>query len=177
MANDIAVLCAKSWWLSTYRATGARPFTSPPLVAQTIDLNKLIAPIVYIRLHGIPGQPYLYGDPGWQTAVSAEQIAAVNWKGALVFMEGCYGAMLANSFLQGGATAVAGAGKSTWGRRYFIGPSSKVGSEWLRLIRRGETMGVSLYKATKTVPRPFSDGWSVMGDEGARLKDAKNDKR
>jgi hypothetical protein len=83
---------------------------------------------------------------------------------------------MALAFLQGNARAVAGAGKSTWGKRYGIGPSSQVGREWLRLIRKGETMGAALYKATKRVPRPFSDGWSVMGDEGARLKDAQKDK-
>jgi hypothetical protein len=175
MANDLAVLCAKSWWISTYRATGARPYTSPPLVAQTIDLNKLVAPLVYIRLHGIAGQPYLYSDPGWQTTLSAAQIALTNWKGALVFMEGCYGGLMADAFLEGGARAVAGAGKSTWGKRYGIGPSSQVGREWLRLIRKGEMMGAALYKATKTVPRPFSDGWTVLGDEGARLQDARKD--
>ena len=165
----IAVYCAYAWRFSTRITTGIWPLTSPPLTAGDIDMAQLKAPIIYIRLHGLPGQPFFYGDPGRATALSASQVRATDFAGSLVFLEGCYGAEMAEAFLDAGARAVTGSGDATWGRAYRLGPSSKVGRAWLQSVRRGEPVRAALKAALNTVKIPYRHAWAVQGDAGAKL--------
>jgi len=167
----ISVLCAKSWSVSCWRTTGIKPLTSPPLFNDSTPLAKMAKrPIAYFRLHGLEGQPYLYSDPGWSTAVSANNVRVYDWSKTTVFLEGCHGAMIAKAFLESGAKAVIGSTKSTWGKKYGLGPSSKVGKAWLELfIEQGLPAGIALEHALKTVPPPFNQGWFCEGNKGALI--------
>jgi hypothetical protein len=145
--------------ISTWRTTRVKPFTSPPLAADSLSIEALYAPIVYIRLHGMPGQPYLYGDPGLITALSAKQVIKANFNESDVFLEGCYGDMMADAFLCAGARSVSGSRAPTWGRRWRLGPSSIVGREWLHQILSGKSPETAMQIASETVSEPFNFGW------------------
>ena len=148
--------------------------TCPPITAETIDLNDLKAEIVYIRLHGLKGQPYLYGSPNWATAISAIQVEKSEgvFTGSLVYLEGCHGDEMAQAFLNAGARAVVGDSNTSWGRKFFQGPSSMIGRHWLKLIKRGITVNTSLLVAlekVKHLPIELREGMFVMGDKGATI--------
>ena len=155
---ELAAYCARSWWISTWRTTGKRPITCPELTAETLDIDNLIAPIVYLRLHGMPDQPFLYGD-SWQTALAAHQVKGADFSGSLVFLEGCYGDTMGQAFLAAGARAVVGSTGTTYGRRWRLGPSSIVGRAWLKMVRRGFKAGDALVYALKKVRAPYREGW------------------
>lgn len=123
-------------------------------------MGALKAKLVYIRLHGIDGQPFLYGDPGWDTALTAEQVAEADFDGCHIFLEGCNGNEMADAFLAAGALSVTGNNLSTYGRRWHIGPSSKVGAAWIAQMRRGET-DEALKKGLDRVPDRYKAGWTV----------------
>lgn len=165
--SELVAYCARSWWLSTWRTTGVKPLTCPALTAKTLDLNSLRAPLLYLRLHGIPGAPALYGDNGLP-ALAIEQAEAMALPGSLVFLEGCWGGAFADAFLASGAVAVVGASASTWGRRWMLGPSSVVGREWLRMWRGGATVSEALNIAVQQIEPEQRKKWRVYGDRGAR---------
>ena len=156
------VYCARSWRVSTALTTHCIPLTCPPVTAETLDTARLVDRLIYLRLHGIPGQPYLYGD-NWQTAISAEQVRSLRLPGSLVFLEGCYGALFAQAFLDAGALAVAGSNQATYGKRMFMGASSKIGKAWLKEVLNGHSAGDALGKANA------GNNWNVVGDKEARL--------
>lgn len=171
---SLAVYCARSWRISTFLTTGKIPMTAPPLTAETIDLQNLKADIVYIRLHGLEGQPHLYGGPNWITALSAEQVenAPGIFSGSIVYLEGCHGTTMANAFLNAGARAVVGDRNTSWGKRFGLGPSSKIGKHWLKQIKQGATvcgaLAMSLAKV-KHLPYELYDGMFVVGESGVTL--------
>ena len=136
----------------------------PPVTMDTLDLAELDRPLLYIRLHGVQGQPYLYGDD-WTTALSAEQIGGVSLPRSLVFLEGCYGLQFAEAFLTAGALAVIGCDEPTFGRRWFPGPSSIIGRKWLLSVRAGKSAGEALSLA---IGRRAAQ-WKIAGNEKARL--------
>ena len=166
----IAAYCARAWRLSTWCAVGTRPITCPPLDAETVDIRRLHAPIVYLRLHGVKDQPYLYGDPGWTTALSAEQVEQADFSGSIVFLEGCFGLELGDAFMKAGALAVVGSTVATMGRRWRLGPSSIIGREWLRQMKRGATVSAALGLAVRRVGSPHNFGWAAIGHKNARIQ-------
>ena len=135
--------------------------TSPPLTSQTLDVSALKAKLVYIRLHGVDGQPFLYGDPGMMTALSADQIENADFEGCHIFLEGCNGDELASAFLAAGALSVTGSSEPTYGRRWHTGPSSVLGREWITNMRLGYGAEKSLEEARNLVPAKYKDGWVV----------------
>jgi len=166
LRSNIAVYCARSWLVSTLFTTRAtRIFTSPPATAANLNIQNLYAPIVYIRLHGIDGQPYLYGDPGFVTALRLDQVASADFPGSIVFLEGCHGADFAGAFLQAGARSVVGNTEPTFGRKWFLGPSSIVGRAWLN----GVLDGLSAKDALKSAGDEFLTGWHIYGETEAKI--------
>ena len=75
---------------STYRAAGVHPITFPPYDPDSFHPFLLQGTeFLYVKLHGLPGQPYWYGDQ-MATAISAEQIAHCALEGAIVFSATCH---------------------------------------------------------------------------------------
>ena len=170
----LAVYCDRSWRISTFLTTGKIPMTCPPLSAKTIDLQNLKAEIVYIRLHGLDGQPFLYGGPNWTTALDAFQIenAPEVFSGSIVYLEGCHGLTMAGAFMSAGALAVVGDKDTSWGRKYRLGPSSKIGKHWLEQIKKGQTVDYALSASlakVKYLPYELYTGMFRLGDEGALI--------
>ncbi len=99
---------------ATQAATGVIPFTFPPHSSATFKPDWLQADVLYFHLHGMPDQPYWYGDK-LITAIGYSQIEAATLNGAIVFVANCYGAgsRLVEALYRAGASAVvAGPGKN-----------------------------------------------------------------
>lgn len=109
---QVFAYCAQSFARDVRRAAGVQPLTCPPVFADGLDEDLLSGhEFVYFQLHGVPGEPYWYGD-GWVTAINDGQLAAVG--NATVFANCCYlpeGPMLA-AMLKAGATVVGGPGEN-----------------------------------------------------------------
>ena len=162
----------RAWRISCLLTIGKWPLTSPGLTAANLDLMRLSAEIVYIRLHGMPGQHHLYGDPGWPTALSAVDVASSEAfrKTKLVFLEGCFGQEMADAFLAAGAQTVIGSDRITWSRALRVGPASKVGQKTIAAARKGKDVSAALLEGLTYVAPIHALGWAIAGDERMKLK-------
>lgn len=72
MHLDTFAFCPASQRWAVSRAAGAEPLTSPPMTAEAFDAGLLLdRDLLYISLHGLPDQPYWYGDD-YLTALSVQ---------------------------------------------------------------------------------------------------------
>lgn len=122
--------CAASFEKSVHRAAGVQPVLSPP-----VDL-ELISPaqfegydFIYFKLHGLPGQPYWYGD-FWTTAISADQVRKMTLDNTIIFAACCHlyqgepghyrpGPML-TALLSAGARAIVGGPGINYAKGYAL---------------------------------------------------------
>lgn len=82
--------CAASFAKNVRRVAGVVPLTCPPVSLETFDSEVLEGHgLLYFKLHGLPGQPYWYGDK-LLTAISAEQIRQADLSNTGVFVANCY---------------------------------------------------------------------------------------
>lgn len=134
-------------------------------MAETPGLLQLLsADVVYIRLHGMENQGYLYSDPGKYTALKADQVQGRIdlFENSLIFLEGCEGVELSAAFMSAGARAVIGSSETTYGRRWKLGPSSIIGREFLRGVRKKRDPQKSLDHALTKVDPEHRAGWKVI---------------
>lgn len=174
MRKKLSVYTTKAWRISALLTTGVfRPLICPGVSMETPGLlARLSADLVYIRLHGLPDQSYLYGDPNWETALGFEQVRDAPpelFTGSLVFLEGCFGGRISSAFLDAGARAVVGSKITTWGHPTRLGPSSVIGKTWIKSMKDGDTVGAALHKALRRVDRKFTEYWQVYGKKEAQL--------
>ncbi len=160
---------------------GVAPLTSPPIYFRDFDAHVLEGhDLIFFKLHGLAGQPYWYGDGGL-TAISAEQLAGLNLKGALVFAENCWGGRespMVQALLKAGAACV------VTGTGVNIGESADViAATWRGLVRLGvETqaaLGAAKVAAFLIWPRLLKDiqSFVIVGDPKAKLKDKRKENR
>ena len=117
-------LCALRYRESVRKAAGVEPITFPPAAFATFDPSS-VGPcdLLYIKLHGIEGQPYLYGN-GMLTALGAEQVAAMDLRGAVVFAAVCFlpqAPVLDALFEAGARLVITGDGRNYGGRERMAG--------------------------------------------------------
>jgi len=163
---EIRAYSTRAWRISTWRTTGVWPETSPRRTAEDPPLDHLLeADLVYIRLHGLGDQPYLYGDPGLPTALSAEQVRDSDFTDRAVFLEGCFGAQMADAFLDAGASVVVGNSGITWGRRFLLGPAQVVGKKWIKQYNAGfsprSALAAALMEVSEKWGERFAAGWHL----------------
>lgn len=120
----VKAICAREFRESVKRAAGVMPAVSPPLTIETFRPD-MISPcnLLYIKLHGLPGQKFLYGT-NLITAVSAEQIRQCNLKETIVFAATCFfpESGLMPAFFDAGVTAIiAGRGENYADRTVVAG--------------------------------------------------------
>lgn len=135
---NVLALAAREFRIGTAFAAGAWPVSFPPGRMDTFDPAILTGrDLIYVCLHGLRGQPYLYGDK-FETALSAEQIRSVDVGGAVVYLAGCFGeGPIADAFLEAGASAVVGDRDQTWAGAYWPMGSNRLGRLFVRGIRQG----------------------------------------
>jgi hypothetical protein len=82
--------CLASQCQAVARASGATPLTSPPMVASAFPRRLLEGrDLLYLALHGMPGQPYFYGDT-FETALSVTAIEGLDLSATVVFCTSCH---------------------------------------------------------------------------------------
>lgn len=104
----VRAYCAREFQVSTRRAAGVTPLVAPP---DTLDLAAR-PDLLYLALHGRPGDPVLYGDFDWP-ALHAGAIQG-DWRGVVVFAATCYlpDTPFLAAFTQAGAVVIAGRGEN-----------------------------------------------------------------
>lgn len=109
---DIVALSTLTGREAVRMATGVEPITYPPHRFGDDDFRYLLErvdppDVLYVHLHGMPDQPYWYGD-GFQTAISDAQIAKCNLNKTIAFVANCYGqdSHMVEALLKAGAQAV-----------------------------------------------------------------------
>jgi len=86
----VVAYCAASFRESVTRAAGVEPLLSPPWTLASLVPGRLArADLLYIKLHGLPGQPFWYGDE-WVTALSAEMVREIDLTECTVFVANCH---------------------------------------------------------------------------------------
>lgn len=172
-------LAARRWYVSTWIASGARPIAAPPLAMSTFAPALISgAALLYVCLHGLPGQPFWYGSD-WGTVASAEQVRAARLDGAVVYLAGCYGqGPMTEALLAAGAAAVVGDADSTWAGYVLPTGSNALGRRFVRALRGGLPAGAALdraraeYAATGADPRApgLLETVGLVGSPMARLE-------
>lgn len=172
-------LAARQWYASTWIASGARPIAAPPLTMATFDPKVLSGTdLLYVCLHGLPGQPYWYASD-WSSAVSAEQIQAADLRGAICYLAGCFGqGPMTDALLAAGAAAVVGDADATWAGYVLPTGSNALGRRFVRELRAGAPVKAALdaakvwYWDRHRDPRDVALLATVglTGDAGATLK-------
>jgi hypothetical protein len=129
----VLAYCCASYRLSVRRAAGVEPLLCPPADVSSFDPAWLRGQdLIYVKLHGMPGQAYWYGD-NWATALSAAQVRAADLSGAVVFVANCYlseSPMLEALRLAGAKAVVGGSGQN------YAGKSRVFGADLLGMIFR-----------------------------------------
>lgn len=157
---NVLALSAREFRMGTALAAGAWPVAFPPGRADTFDPRLLEGrELIYVCLHGLANQPYLYGDR-FETALSTDQVRTASLGGAVVYMAGCYGdGPVAEAFLSAGASCVVGDRDLTWAGAWWPMGSNRLGRLFVRELRRGGSplaayrRARATFAATSTDPR------------------------
>lgn len=154
------IYCYRSGWVNNALGLAlagifTRPLTSPPLTAGTFPYARLADyDLIYIALHGAPKSRVLRGDEGIP-ALDVEGVLAGPRlrEGAVVILEGCYGAKtpFPQAFMERGAHAVIANRDATFDKRITLGRAGTAGSAMVRALRAG-----------KAPPDLASKGWEVL---------------
>lgn len=111
---QVVALCAKSFAKGVRKAAGVKPLTFPPLTYESFWSDMIVVggrvyahPLLYLKFHGLPEQPYLYTD-GYVTAMSAEQVRNMKLQGTVVFAAVCHlpRSPLMQALFDAGASAI-----------------------------------------------------------------------
>ena len=74
-------------------AAGVTPLTCPPLSSSSPAIIHHLSnnkdKLLYIALHGLPDQPYLYGSE-WITALRTDQITQLQIHNTIVYLPSCH---------------------------------------------------------------------------------------
>ena len=135
--------CAASFKHSVTKAAGVAPLLSPPITAETFKPRYLEnRRFIYFKLHGLPAQPFWYGDY-WTTALTADQILQADLSDATVFVANChlyqgtlghYPSPMLTALLKAGARAVVGGPGPNWARARSLYGADVLGYHFRRLI-------------------------------------------
>jgi len=83
---DVFAYCCASFEKSVTKAAGVKPVLSPPVNMTIFNTDVLMGrDFLYFKLHGLPHQPFWYGD-GWTTALASSQLRGIKLKGTVVFV-------------------------------------------------------------------------------------------
>lgn len=172
----VASTLSLAW--STFRATGRIPVTFPPLTEERFSPASMSgASLVYLCLHGLERESYLYGDR-WANAMSTEQIAQADLRGAIVYLAVCWGlGPISDACLAAGAAAVIADEDSNWTGTLAPTGANGLGRLVVQGLRRGLTAERAYVEARDSYARQHRDprdlallgSYRLLGDGSARL--------
>ncbi len=129
----VLAYCAQSFEHSVKRAAGVKPLLSPPVTMDTFNPTWLEGyNLVYVKLHGLPNQPFWYGAISTEiscTALSADQVRQANLTDTIVFVANCYlpESPMLQALLDAGAKAVIGGPGQNYGRPHSVDGADLLG--------------------------------------------------
>jgi len=167
----VVAYCAASFRDSVARAAGVEPLLAPPWNKDTITPAHLDQPdLLYVKLHGIPGQPFWYGDH-WATALDVDIITALDLSPTTVFIANCHTfqqredgiqkSPMLQALLDAGAQAVVGGPGQNYAKSHHLHGADLLGfyfrialschcpPVWAFRLARA-TLGVSAYQDLAT---------------------------
>jgi len=153
------IYCYKSGWFNNALGLAlagifTRPLTCPPLTAETFPYAQLADyDLIYIALHGAPKAHLLRGDDGIPALDVAGVLKGPQLRpGAVVILEGCYGAKtpFPQAFLKQGAAAVIASREKTWDKLLTLGTAGRFGSAMVKALRDGVVFDAP-------------NGWEIFG--------------
>lgn len=135
---QIAAFSTATGAAATQAATGVIPITFPPQSSATFHADWLKADVLYFHLHGMPDQPYWYGDQ-LITALGHRQIEAARLAGAVVFVANCYGAgsELVRALYTAGAVAVVAGPGQNYTVKGVVRGADLLGQHFIAALKRG----------------------------------------
>lgn len=136
---NITAICCKSFLIPVRKATGVTPLLCPPITLSTFKPASLEgADLLYVKLHGLPKQPYLYGDR-YLTAISTDQIRDADLSDTLVFAPVCHlpSSPLLSAFLEAGASGVIAGHGINYGTTRRLRATDLLGAVLIEWLRRG----------------------------------------
>lgn len=139
--------CARSLYRPVQLAAGVKPLTCPPLDLHTIDPDRFQeAGFLYLSLHGLADEPYLYGD-NYATALTCDQIAGLDLSQTVVFSTCCFflDSPWPAAFKAANVKALVGGHGPNFTRRFHVGGADHLG----RLFRLFVTARMDPAKALK----------------------------
>ncbi|MBU0494099.1 MAG: hypothetical protein KKA73_04915 [Chloroflexi bacterium] len=167
--------CAQSFAATTRAAAGVAPLTSPPLTGATFDPRWLAGyDLLYLDLHGQPGQPTWWGDEA--VALTAAQIQTTDLTGAVVFAVNCHLAdadsPMLDALLSAGARYVIGGDGRNWGGERALLGAPLLG-QWFRRLLRVHVPPLLALRWAKA--RVQADLWAADAQERHDLAEAARD--
>jgi hypothetical protein len=145
---------------------------SPPLTGETFPYQRLEhEKLLYLRLHGLPRQSYLFGDR-WLTAFSGKRLSGLDLSGLVVFMEGCFGlkTRIPKAFLDSGASVVVASDRETENNTIRVGKAGRFGRDFVTAMLRGKSAKKSLEYAESRAEKRLADAFALVGDGDAVLR-------
>jgi hypothetical protein len=150
MRPNVFAYCGRSQRLAVAKAAGVMPLTCPPITAEYFKREWLERPydLLYFSLHGLPEQPYWYGDK-WITAITAEQFAGLDLSETVVFAANCYleGSPMEKAVLDCHAKALVGGSGRNWTRAVRLVGANLLGWYFRRLLLCGFEASNALHLA------------------------------
>lgn len=159
---NVFAYCAADWVESARYVAGVEPVTSPPMDADSVELEKATAAdLLYLNLHGFDSQPNYFGQAGntiGPTALTPEAVLRHKWDGVTVFAEVCFSAAdnrsrsIAHAFLANGATAFIGSKTEAYGRMrpvWIDGEADRLGQLFRKFYRPDKDPAVALKVAIR----------------------------
>ena len=126
---------AQSFYHSVNRAAGVAPVLSPPITAKTFCYYWLEGQdLIYLKLHGYPGIPILYGDDN-TPALDISSIVNATLGGVTIFAPTCHlrRSSLFNAFFYSGARYVIAGEGTNYAAVDQVAGADRLGL-WLRRL-------------------------------------------
>lgn len=176
----VYALAARQFAVSTWIAAGVRPRTGPPLTVDSFRPHDMDgAALVYVCAHGLPNQPYWYGDR-FSTLASAAQVRLAKLDGAIAYLAGCYGiGPMSDALLDAGAACVVADRDVNWSGYWLPRGSNAFGRYFVQGLRRGLAAGAAFEEARRRYGERYTAARDVdllgtvelVGDGLATLRD------
>lgn len=173
-------LAARAYRVPTWLASGTWPHTGPPLTVDAFRPSDMDgAALVFVCCHGLPDQPFWYGDD-FCTLASSAQVQLAKLHGAIAYLAGCFGlGHMSAALLDAGAACVVADRDSNWSGMVWPRGSTELGRLFVARLKRGDEAAAALDQAKRDYGRRHAeprdvellDTVMIVGDRQARLRE------
>jgi hypothetical protein len=169
----VLAYCCLEFAESVQKAAGVVALTCPPLSAFGGPGSTAIRPqdlegydVLYFKLHGLPGEPFWYGDD-LRTAITSDVVRSADLSGAVAFVASCHlwtsgkgdtERPMLDALLDAGCAVVVGGGGENFGKRRDVYGADLLGKWFVMAMRLGAEPLTAFYVAKARVSLDSSMG-------------------